>query len=68
MGKRFNRARAPQPSMTNYNATLTLNFTKQEFHEHCDEFGIEPDMTQLRSWLMQRAVDGNLEALKINRA
>ena len=54
--------------MSSYSATLTLNFTKQEFHEHCDEYGVDPCMTQLRSWLMQRAVDGDLEALKIERS
>lgn len=54
--------------MTNYNATLTLNFTKQEFHEHCDEFGIEPDMDQLRSWLIEKAVCcAPKEALRIAR-
>ena len=42
--------------MPSYNATLTLNFTKQEFHEHCTEHGVEPDMDQLRSWLIEKAV------------
>jgi ferritin len=54
--------------VSNYNATLTLNFTKEEFYEHCIEYGVEPCMTQLRSWLMQRAVDGDLNALQISRA
>ena len=42
--------------MDSYHATLTLNFTKQEFHEHCDEYGVEPNMDQLRSWLVEKAI------------
>lgn len=54
--------------MPSYNATLTLNFTKQEFYEHCAEFGVEPCMDQLRSWLMEKAVCClPKEALRISR-
>ena len=54
--------------MSSYSATLTLNFTKQEFHEHCTEHDVEPDMDQLRSWLMEKAVTCDpAESLRIAR-
>ena len=55
--------------MSSYSATLTLNFTEQEFHEHCTEYGVEPDMDQLHSWLMEKAVCCvPKEALRIARS
>ena len=42
--------------MPDHHATLTLNFSKQEFHEHCAEHGVEPDRDQLCSWLVEKAV------------
>lgn len=47
--------------MPSYHATLTLNYDDQEFREHCVENSVVPDDDMLRSWLMQRAVDDELE-------
>ena len=54
--------------MPSYNATLTLSFTKEEFHEHCTEYGVDPCMTQLRSWLVEKAMNCDPEEnLRIDR-
>jgi len=54
--------------MPSYNATLTINFTEEEFHEHCIEYEVEPCITQLRSWLVQKAMDCDPEkALSLAR-
>ena len=43
--------------MPSYNATLTINFTEEEFHEYCTEYGVDPCMDQLRSWLVEKAMN-----------
>lgn len=42
--------------MSSYSASLTLNFTEQEFQEHCEEHGVEPCIDQLRSWLVEKVM------------
>ena len=54
--------------MPSYHATLTLNFTKQEFQEHCTEHGVHPDLDQLRSWLIEKAICCDLkESMHLGR-
>lgn len=54
--------------MSSYSASLTLNFTEQEFHEHCTEYGVEPCMDQLRSWLVERVMSCDpYKTLRISR-